>query len=185
MGVVGGESCPTLWTWCCCCCNCCCCCWYEGGVWLELGEAESIRLVTEGIILATKPFIVLAVISWASFFKRTPATAAAWWWALAKEEWWWNERGGKWRPGKAKPAAAAACKDCNKAAECSWALRLNSATEEERGSQLECVEWGGDSGELVAEEQDTATEELAVECGGFRVQHEQRPGNEGTPKNRQ
>ena len=187
VGVVGGDNCDTECICCCCCCCCCCCwwwCWYEGGVWFEFGDDWSIKVVTEGIILATKPFIVLAVISWASFFKRTLAAAAAWWWALLKDGWWWKESGGKCRPGNAKPAAAAACRDCNKAAECSWALRLSSATDEERGSQFPWAVWGGDSGELVAEGHETVTE-LAVEWDGFKVQQEQRPENDGTPVNRQ
>lgn len=42
--------------------------------------------------------------------------------------------GGKLNAGNEKPAAAAACKLCNKAAECSCALRRSSATEVVRGS---------------------------------------------------
>lgn len=197
VGVVGGDSWETECICCCedcsCCCWCCNCCWYvEGGVvvelWLDGGDVEDVWWsISWGIILATRPFMVLAVISWASFFMRTPAAAAAaaaawwcWWWALLREL-WWNDSGGRWRPGNAKPAAAAACKDCNKAAECSWALRRNSATEDERGSQLPWAECGGDSGELVADEQETLTEPPPPAWGGFKVQHEQSPGNGETP----
>lgn len=42
--------------------------------------------------------------------------------------------GGKLNAGNWKPAAAAACNECNKAAECSWALRRSSATDVVRGS---------------------------------------------------
>lgn len=41
--------------------------------------------------------------------------------------------GGK-KAGNENPAAAAACNDCKSAAECSWALRRNSATDVVRGS---------------------------------------------------
>lgn len=52
--------------------------------------------------------------------------------ALLRAE--WSDSGGRWNPGKASPAAAAACSECSRAAECSCALRRSSATEEERGS---------------------------------------------------
>lgn len=45
-----------------------------------------------------------------------------------------NVSGGKLNAGNEKPAAAAACNDCISAAECSWALRRNSATDVVRGS---------------------------------------------------
>lgn len=48
--------------------------------------------------------------------------------ALLKFSDCWNESGGKWSPENDSPAAAAAWR-CSKAAECSWALRLSSATE--------------------------------------------------------
>lgn len=45
--------------------------------------------------------------------------------------------GGKLNAGNEKPAAAAACNDWNNAAECSWALRRNSATDVVRGSVVD------------------------------------------------
>lgn len=54
----------------------------------------------------------------------------------------WSDNGEKCNAGNEKPAAAAACNDCSNAAECSWALRRNSATELDRGSVLADV---GDS----------------------------------------
>lgn len=41
------------------------------------------------------------------------------------------------KAGNENPAAAAACSDCNNAAECSWALRRSSATEVVRGSVVD------------------------------------------------
>lgn len=58
----------------------------------------------------------------------------------------WNEIGGKWNPGNARPAAAAAWSDCNNAAECSCAFRLSSATDVDRGSAIEVT---NDEPELV------------------------------------
>lgn len=43
---------------------------------------------------------------------------------------WCNDNGGKWSPGKDNPETATACKLWSKAAECSCALRRNSATDE-------------------------------------------------------
>lgn len=59
-------------------------------------------------------------------------------------------------------------------------MRLNSATEVERGSDPQmwvdcCDSCVGDSGETASVEQDTLMED------GFMVQHEQRPPNVGTP----
>lgn len=73
-----------------------------------------------------------------------------------------NDNGGKCKAGNENPAAAAACNDCSNAAECSWALRLSSATELDRGSDDELV---GDN------------DEADVVVGAFIGQHEHRPGN--------
>lgn len=70
-----------------------------------------------------------------------------------------NDNGGKCNPGKANPAAAAAWSDCKSAAECSWAFRLNSATELERGSD------------------DDVDDDDVVVFGGLIGQHEHNPGN--------
>lgn len=75
----------------------------------------------------------------------------------------WSDSGEKCKAGNEKPAAAAACNDCNSAAECSWALRRSSATELDRGSAVADV---GDS-------DDDADDDVV---GGFIGQHEHKPG---------
>lgn len=97
--------------------------------------------------------------------------------------------GGKLNAGNENPAAAAACSECNNAAECSWALRRNSATDVVRGSvddeddgEPDAVANGGDKfvemldEELVRfvdnDEIDDATVEAVVMVG----QHEHKPG---------
>lgn len=94
-----------------------------------------------------------------------------------------SDSGGRWNPGNAKPAAAAACSECRRAAECSWAFRRSSATEDERGSDdprdellVEVVpvlqiEWARE----VHVGEDVAVEEPLV-MGDFAGQHEHRPG---------
>lgn len=86
-----------------------------------------------------------------------------------------NVSGGKLNAGNEKPAAAAACNDCNSAAECSWALRRNSATDVVRGSLTD------DADEMVPV--------FAIVVARFPLidavddvivgQHEHRPGNPG------
>lgn len=73
-----------------------------------------------------------------------------------------KDSGGKCNAGNENPAAAAACRDCNRAAECSCALRRNSATELDRGSDV-----------LVG---DSDEPDDADVVGGFMGQHEHRPG---------
>lgn len=87
-----------------------------------------------------------------------------------------NVNGGKLNAGNEKPAAAAACNDCNKAAECSWALRLNSATDVVRGSPTDAVD--------TLPAFDIAVERLALNDEIDDVaddvivgQHEHKPGN--------
>lgn len=76
-----------------------------------------------------------------------------------------NDNGGKCSEGNENPAAAAACKDCSRAAECSCALRRNSATELDRGSEeFPLLPPVGDK-------------EDADEVGTLMGQHEHRPGN--------
>lgn len=74
-----------------------------------------------------------------------------------------KESGGKCSAGNENPAAAAACSDCNRAAECSCAFRRNSATELDLGSDVLL--------ELVGDRDD------ADDVGGFIGQHEHNPGN--------
>lgn len=87
-----------------------------------------------------------------------------------------NVSGGKLNAGNENPAAAAACKDCISAAECSWALRRNSATDVVRGS------FDDDVDTLLAFV--IVVERLAVNDGIDDVaddvivgQHEHNPGN--------
>lgn len=69
--------------------------------------------------------------------------------------------GGKLKAGNENPAAAAACNECNNAAECSWALRRNSATDVVRGSfvdddddgEPEAVINGGDKFEEMPDDE--------------------------------
>jgi hypothetical protein len=74
-----------------------------------------------------------------------------------------NDNGGKCKPGKCRPAAAAACSECNNAAECSCALRRNSATELDRGSHSE------DDDVVEVDEHDVVVDE------DLAGQHEQSP----------
>lgn len=82
------------------------------------------------------------------------------------------ENGGKWSPGKASPAAAAACRECNRAAECSCAFLLSSATELDLGSEL-LVGVNAEETDAIAE---PAIEQVGELLVGFIGQHEQRPG---------
>lgn len=84
--------------------------------------------------------------------------------------------GGK-NAGNENPAAAAACNDCRRAAECSWALRRNSATDVVRGSLVDddAVETltfvNADERVALREEIDDAVVDVIV------GQHEHKPGN--------
>lgn len=104
--------------------------------------------------------------------------------------------GGKLNAGNENPAAAAACSECNNAAECSWALRRNSATDVVRGSvdddddgEPEAVANGGDKFvEMLDEElvrfvdndEIDATAEAVVMVG----QQEHKPGKANEKKKR-
>lgn len=84
--------------------------------------------------------------------------------------------GGKLNAGNEKPAAAAACNDCNKAAECSCALRRNSATDVVRGSLADAVDTLLAFVIVVArlavnDEIDDVADDVIV------GQHEHKPGN--------
>lgn len=62
---------------------------------------------------------------------------ARWWWWPFLERFvkaWCKERGGKCSPGNDNPETATACRLWRSAAECSCALRLNSATDDVLGS---------------------------------------------------
>lgn len=84
-----------------------------------------------------------------------------------------NVSGGKLNAGNEKPAAAAACNDCNSAAECSWALRRNSATDVVRGSLT-------DDADGMVFAIDVARFPLIDAVDDVIVgQHEHRPGNPG------
>lgn len=93
------------------------------------------------------------------------------------------------KAGNEKPAAAATWSDCNKAAECSWALRRSSATDVVRGSlPVDVVEPvnvdGGDELEdgtadvplLVADRLWTSEEIVAAADDVIVGQHEHNPG---------
>lgn len=94
--------------------------------------------------------------------------------------------GGKLNAGNEKPAAAAACSDCNKAAECSWALRRNSATDVVRGSDddgdPDVVANGGDRFDVMPVDEVVrfeANDEIDAAADADDVivgQQEQRPG---------
>lgn len=102
--------------------------------------------------------------------------------------------GGKLNAGNENPAAAAACSECNNAAECSWALRRNSATDVVRGSvdddedgEPDAVANGGDKfAEMLEEElvrfvdndEIDATAEAVVMVG----QQEHKPGKANEKK---
>lgn len=83
----------------------------------------------------------------------------------------WSDNGEKCNAGNENPAAAAACKLCSNAAECSWALRRSSATEDERGSVVADV---GDS-----------DEDADDVVGGLIGQQEHRPGKAKHNKNQE
>lgn len=92
--------------------------------------------------------------------------------------------------GNENPAAAAACSECNNAAECSWALRRNSATDVVRGSVVdddddgdpEAVADGGDKFDEMPDEElvrfvDNEEIDATAEADDVIVgQHEHRPG---------
>lgn len=86
--------------------------------------------------------------------------------------------GGK-NAGNEKPAAAAACNDCNRAAECSCALRRNSATDVVRGSLADDVETFVNADERFAlnDEIDDVVDDVIV------GQHEHKPGNPAQNQN--
>lgn len=88
-----------------------------------------------------------------------------------------SERGGKCSPGNASPAAAAACNDCKSAAECSCALRLNSATELERGSDVKLLIVDVADVDDDDDDDDVAVDDTGGKVGGFMGQHEHNPGN--------
>ena len=75
---------------------------------------------------------------------------ARWWWwwpfLLRLDKAWCNESGGKCSPGNDKPETATAWRLWSSAAECSCALRRNSATDEVRGSDEEEFEVQRDTG---------------------------------------
>lgn len=75
--------------------------------------------------------------------------------------------------GNENPAAAAACSDWRSAAECSWALRRNSATDVVRGS------FAVDADTLVtADERFALNDEIDDAVDDVIVgQHEHKPGN--------
>lgn len=80
--------------------------------------------------------------------------------------------GGK-NAGNENPAAAAACNDCSRAAECSCALRRNSATDVVRGSLADDVDTFVNADERFAlnDEIDDVVDDVIV------GQHEHKPGN--------
>lgn len=78
--------------------------------------------------------------------------------------------GGK-NAGKEKPAAAAACNDCNRAAECSCALRRSSATDVDRGSFADDVVTLAGERFALNDEIDDVVDDVIV------GQHEHKPGN--------
>lgn len=82
--------------------------------------------------------------------------------------------GGK-NAGNENPAAAAACSDCKSAAECSWALRRNSATDVVRGSFADDV---GTQTFANADERFALNDEIDdVDDDVIVGQHEHKPGN--------
>lgn len=85
-----------------------------------------------------------------------------------------NVSGGKLNAGNENPAAAAACNDCKSAAECSWALRRNSATDVVRGSLIDAVE----TAFVIAVERLAVNDEIDAVADDVMVgQHEHKPGN--------
>lgn len=79
--------------------------------------------------------------------------------------------GGK-NAGNENPAAAAACNDCKRAAECSCALRRSSATDVVRGS------FDDDVVTLAFGERFALNDEIADVVADVIVgQHEHKPGN--------
>lgn len=91
----------------------------------------------------------------------------------------------KWSGGKnagnENPAAAAACNDCKSAAECSCALRRNSATDVVRGSFADdgdTLTFVNADERLNDDEIDDVVDELIV------GQHEHKPGNPECNRNR-
>lgn len=81
--------------------------------------------------------------------------------------------------GKEKPAAAAACNDCNNAAECSCALRRSSATDVVRGS---CDAVDKLLAAFNADERLALNDEIDDAVVDVIGQHEHNPGN---PVNRE
>lgn len=82
--------------------------------------------------------------------------------------------GGK-NAGNENPAAAAACNDCKSAAECSWALRRNSATDVVRGSFADDVDT---LTFVIAGERFALNDEIDDVVDDVIVgQHEHKPGN--------
>lgn len=78
--------------------------------------------------------------------------------------------GGK-NAGNENPAAAAACNDCKRAAECSWALRRNSATDVVRGSFADDVVTLAGERFALNDDIDDVVDDVIV------GQHEHKPGN--------
>lgn len=100
----------------------------------------------------------------------------------------WRAKGGRLKAGNENPAAAAACKDCNNAAECSWAFLRSSATDVVLGSELDVDKLGkvGDPEDVVRESVilaaalDIVNDEIAEaaeEVDVIEGQHVHRPGN--------
>lgn len=83
--------------------------------------------------------------------------------------------GGKLNAGNEKPAAAAACNDCNNAAECSCALRRNSATDVVRGSCDDTVDTL--FAFVIAVERLALNDEIDDAADDVIGQHEHKPGN--------
>lgn len=84
---------------------------------------------------------------------------------------WLKLSGGK-NAGNENPAAAAACNDCKRAAECSCALRRSSATDVVRGS------FDDDVLTLVFGERFALNDEIDDVVAEVIVgQHEHKPGN--------
>lgn len=78
--------------------------------------------------------------------------------------------GGK-NAGNEKPAAAAACNDCKRAAECSCALRRSSATDVVRGSFADDVDVIDGERFALNDAIDDVVDDVIV------GQHEHKPGN--------
>lgn len=112
---------------------------------------------------------------------------ARWWcpFLVLFDKAWCKDKGGKWSPGKDRPETATAWRLWRRAAECSCALRLNSATDDDLASVE--VEPVGDSadeqtvldcdvaGSCVIDEQDV--EIVADEdCDLLLGQHEHKLG---------